>query len=260
MTRPADPEITTEHIAVAELSVDPTVQRDLIGARVKQLRKNLDLRGIGTLTVSRRDDGSSVVLDGQHRVAALLAEGMNDHKVRCEVHHGLDRASEARLFRLLNNTRKASAFDDFIKGVMAGDPECTRINAIVQEHGLKITQTGQGQGEIAAVTRLRHLYRTSPGSLAKTLGVIVGAWGTTPDGLDGVLIAGIGSVFARYKEDVDQAKLIGKLAKRPGGPRRLVGDARGQRDYNGGTVPMNVARLVVDTYNKGLRTGQLPPL
>jgi len=241
---------------------DERVQRSIIPARVRKLQQSMNLDGIGVITVSKRSDGTLVILDGQHRVQALIDNGMGEWRVECHVHHGLSLPQEAALFRTLNDTRRALPYDDFVKGVLAGDEECVAINDIVEGAGLKVADQ-VGDGRVRAVTALRRIYGSgesvAPETLRDTLDVAIAAWGRTADALDGQILTGIGLVLGRYTEEVDLPVLIRKLAKRPGGPPALLGDARGLKKLEGGSIARSIARLIVITYNRGKRV-QLPPL
>lgn len=240
---------------------DDRVQRSLIPARVRRLRDNLDLDGIGVITICQRADGTRVILDGQHRVQAMIDSGHGDRLIECHVHHHLGLEDEAALFRMLNDTRRTTAFDDFTKGVTARDAECVAINDIVE--GLSLYVTDQTRpGGVRAVATLRSLYRGKEGAsaLEDTLRVVTGAWGRNPDALDGHIIGGVGQVVGRYGDQLDLAALTRKLSKREAGPLALLGDAKGLRRLRGGTLDRSIAAIVVDTYNRGRRSGQLAPL
>lgn len=250
-----------EHLA-ASLVRDERVQRSVIDRRVRELANTLDLDGVGVVTVSKRDDGRLIILDGQHRVLALLEAGMGEWPVTCRVYHGLSVPEEAAIFRVLNNTRKPTAFDDYTKGVLAGDPDCVAIHKIIQRSGLRVALQS-GDGLISCIGAIRKLYRSSPGTGPAALGfalhVAVGAWGAHSDSVDGHIVTGLGAIYCRYAEKVDRAAMIRKLAKFPGGSAGLIGQAKALRVMRPGTVGKCVAILAVDAYNRGRRE-QLPPL
>jgi hypothetical protein len=251
---------TIEQLRADSLHIDALVQRELVTTRVKRMAANLNLEGIGVLTVSRRPGGGDYIIDGQHRQQALLTADFGDYLVTCQIYHGLTRAQEAELFRLLNRTVRANAFDDFTKGVVAGDPECVAINAIVESCGLKIGAE-KIRGNISAVTKLRNVYAVGGDkALRATLATIVNTWGLTHGAFNGQIIEGIGQFYAQYGEAIqvsDNTSFIRRLAKYEGGPDALLGRARHeQRTYR---KPVNVAvmNILIGIYNTGRRTRRL---
>lgn len=262
MTSPRRIVVPEKH-AVKNLHIDPKVQRDLIPNWVKYLTENMREGSIGTLVVSKRKMPSGkaklVVLDGQHRLQALRDLGMDDFEVMCEVHLGLDLVAEAEKFRDLNKQRRVGPYDDYVKGVTAQDPECMAIHKVLTERGLKVGQQSS-PGSVRAITAVRQVHRSGEGNLAGTLDILTAAYGTTVDAMDGSLIQGVGVLVNRYNGELDRAALVRKLSKRPGGPLKLLGDARGAKDLFGTTVPRCVAMVARETYNRGRNVGQLPPL
>lgn len=148
---------------------DERVQRSIVDKRVRDIAKDLRFEGIGVVTVSRRKDGKCYILDGQHRVLALIEAGHGDFKVTCRVMEGLTLAQEAALFRLLNNTRRPGAMDDYLKGIVEGDPECLAINAILKRNDLKVSM-GAMNGTISCVDAIRKVYRAREGAGPAALG------------------------------------------------------------------------------------------
>lgn len=251
---------TVECIAAKDIKVDPRVQRALVLSRVRKIAADLDLDGIGVLTVSLRDTGEYYVIDGQHRLAALAVCGVDDYECYCHVYTGLTLAREAALFRTLNAASKPTPFDQFTKGVVAGDEECCAINNTVTALNLLVTDQN-ADGCIRAVVALQGIYRGGGSQgLHDTLSTLITAWGTSHDAFEGGVLAGVGVVVNRYAGDVDLAILGRKLAKYPGGALGLLGDARGLRKFRKASIANCVAENVVGHYNKGRREGQLGPL
>lgn len=256
---------TFERHPAGILVIDSRVQRSLIDARVKKMAAALNTDGIGVIHVSRRADGSLIVLDGQHRIAALIRNDMSDFEVDCRMYHGLSLAEEADLFRVLNDSAKLSAMDDFKKGVLAGDPECVAIDEIVTSKGLRIEKTPQADC-VRAIDKLRRIYRGAgagapqPHVLSTTLDVAIAAWGVTTATTEGYVLYGLGVVLERYygEEQLDAGVLVRKLAKLPAGPLGLLNDARQMSKLRQGGVGKWAATLVVEVYNSGRRTGALP--
>lgn len=253
--------VTNEKLRADHLALDERVQRSIRSGHLKRMTRNLDPLAVGVIHVSRRngDENRDVILDGQHRVRALIDSGLGEHKIDCRVYHDLTLAQEAGLFRRLNVTVPASPVDDFVKGVLEGDEECVAISKIVERFGLRVALQ-KGDGIVACIATLRRTYRRNPAALGFALHVATEAWGTRRDAFDAYVLGGLGEMYARYQEEIDRPALIRKLAKYRGGPAGLQGSAKAMHQLRGGTVARATASLLVDTYNKGRRTGDLPPI
>lgn len=254
-------------ILAGSLTFDDRYQRDLVPARVKKLAEKLDLDAIGIVTVSRRKVRGKevfVVVDGQHRIAALLHHGFGEWKVKCNVYDDLDPEDEAALFRELNDTRRITAYDDFRAGLVEGDAECLAIVKICRAAGLDV-QKQATDGGITCVAALRDIYRRDNGrpggeTLANVLGTAISAWGITAAAVEGKVLQGLGIVESTRGDQIDRPALIKKLSKIGGHASGLVGLAKGLREHRGGSIPRCIASITVDLYNKGRRVGALDPL
>lgn len=262
MTSPRRIVVTEKH-AVKDLLVDPKRQREFRPAWGKWLTENLDVDYIGIMLISKRKSPSGktqlFVMNGQHRRFALLAAGMDDFVVTCEVYLGLTLAEESRMFRGRNKQRHVRAFDDYVQGVLGEDAECVAIHKILDARELKVTEQSQ-DGSVRAIAAVRQVHRSGENALAETLDVLTASYGTTADAMEGALIQGVGIMVTRYNGELDRAALVRKLQKRPGGPLKLVGDARGAKETFGGMIARAVAMVARETYNRGRRNGQLAPL
>jgi len=251
-------------VPAEKLKIDQQVQRRLIPARVKALADKLDLDGLGILTVSERANGDLVVLDGQHRVAALLQHDMGEWEVTCHVYRGLTLAQEAAFFRRHNNQRPITPYDDFSKGLVEGDEVCCEVNAIVEGHGLHVAGAGR-DGAITCVKKLLQLYAGSNGTpdgalLDATLDLAVATWGLRYAAFEKNVLGGVAIVLGTYGDEVDRAKLIEKLAKFPGGASGLLGKARMLKEIRSTSVERLVAAVIVEVYNRSRRGGKLASL
>lgn len=252
---------TLEKHRADSLCRDERVQRNLRVVRVKEITAKLDLDAIGVITVSRRPDGRLVVLDGGHRIQALLDNGLGEWEVTCKVFDGLTLKQEAGLFRRLNNTSRVTSIEDLLKGIVEGDKESVAISKIMERNGLQIAlQSGPGLVSCAAAMRKVYRGQNGPAALGFAINVAVASWGAHSDSVDGHLVTGLGAVYARYAEDVDRAALIRKLAKHQGGAPGLIGQALALKAMRPSTVGTAVARIVVDIYNRGRGRRSLPPL
>lgn len=249
-----------EKIPASRLIVDPNIQRDLEVGRVEKMTKDFDPDALGVLTVSKRADGTFHIIDGQHRAeAAKIAKG-ETFPLPCQVWTGLSVESEARMFRLLNNTAKVDALPLFRVRLVEGEDTAVAINEIIEENGWKLASTtGNPRNGLVAVAVLERLYRRNPEALSKALATVIRAWGSDRPANDGRLIEGIGWLYHRYGAAVDVAELVPKLSMYAGGPGNFIGRARTLRDALGVSLPSAVAEIAVEVYNKGRRTRALPP-
>lgn len=248
-------------LPISALSIDPETQRDVIRARVKHLANPFNPALVGIFTVSVRDgvDGGNFVVDGQHRTLAARDAGYNDLRVPCDLKYGLSRADEAILFLGQNDSRPVSAIDKFRVGLLGGDPDCVGVQAVLNEFGLRVV-LGHVDGGIACVDRLLAIYRRDPDLLRETLGIAINAWGTRSATTEQLVVSGLSTVLGRYNGELERPRLVNKLSKYRGGPAGLIGDARALSDIRPINKTRALAEIVVDTYNKGARSGSLPPL
>src|SRR5215468_5920774 len=85
----------------ADLKVDINVQRAFDQKHAARMEAEWDTRFIGTLIVSRREDGSLYIIDGQHRVVVCLRKDPAAI-MDCEVYEGLSIEEEALMFLYFN--------------------------------------------------------------------------------------------------------------------------------------------------------------
>lgn len=245
-------------LSVSTFVIDPRVQRPLDRRRVGKIAAELNMDALGTLTISERDNGDYVVIDGQHRTEALKEAGQGAFRVSCRVFSGLTLQDEAAMFRLLNNTAKPQYLDQFRVRVIEGDPDAVRVNSIAKRHGWRIEQSGHS-GCMASVQAFERVYLMDEVAAEKTLSTVTRAWGHDSSSADGRVLEGIGLVYVRYNDSVAVDELIDRLARFPGGAGGLIGRGRGLRDLVGSTLPRAIAEIVVEEYNKRRKTRALPP-
>lgn len=246
----------TTDVPVGKLHLHAKANRELRPNRVKALVNKMDLDALGRFAVWR-DGRNLYVIDGQHRKVALEQLGLSDWEVRCEIYEGMTFPDACEQFLKLNDAMTVRPFDKFDKGVKAGRMECVETDRIVRAAGL-VPASGAGEGKLACPVAALETWKLDQGeSLAASLRVISQSWGYQPAALEGSIVKGLGIFASRHNGNVDYDGLIKKLAKYPGGPSRLLGVARSQRDYNGGSLAKNLADAVTQVYNKGRRGGQL---
>ncbi|KKL50659.1 hypothetical protein LCGC14_2303290 [marine sediment metagenome] len=243
------------------LSIHPYAQRALIPTKLKRLSAELDLDAIGVLHAVEypiRAKKKLWIIDGQHRLRALLDHGFGEWLVEVKVHLGAqDDARASALFLKLNDRSLVRPHDKFKNELKSKHPVAVNTLRIVHTNGLEIGDTG-ADGKIVCISALKKLYQVDGGkTLADTLRTLLTAWGTTAASVEGKLVEGVGLVVHRFNGSIDMGSLTKKLSKYPGGASGLIGDARGIRDYRKTSLSRCIAERVIETYNSGKRSERL---
>lgn len=257
------PTVQIREIQARLLTVDHAVQRSLDNTRADRIAGDFDVNALGTLVVSQRADGSFHVIDGQHRLAVILLLGHEDWNLRCEVHVGLTRQEEARMFRLLNNARPVSVIEKFLVRIQEEDPVAVTIADILAEAGWTVS-VQKTASNFCAVSSIEKPYRRAGmgdrgAALVKwVIEVVTKSWGFDPDGVRGDIVTGLALLYLRHGDAIDTKKLIDELTVIPGGPRGLVGRARSLKDFRRGTIADAMAEQLVSMINNKRRVNRLP--
>lgn len=254
-----------QKIRADQLLIHPYAQRDISKSRVKKLREKLDLDAIGTVHAveyAPHDHKIGIyVIDGQHRIRALIEEGMGEWEVQVAVH--VDVKNDARaseLFLNLQDRLAVSSSDKFVNELRSHEDAAVGINDILGQCGLKFSKAS-GDGCAACPTSLKKSYKLDDGkALHRALLWITTAYGKQAEGLEGKIIEGLSIVAAANNGNIEDAAMVKRLAKYAGGPSSMLGDAKGRIRYHGGSTSRAVAATVVDTYNSGRKTGRLAPI
>lgn len=259
--------IQSHHKAVSldELIIDPRVQRTegVDGRRVSLMAASFNVLALGTITVSQRGDGSLVVLDGMHRVAASRQAGYQG-LMSAEIMSGLSIEQEAELFLLLNATKTPSAISKYLVRVVMGEPAALEIDGIVRSHGWSVHPSTR-DGSLTAVTAVERIYANGGGTKAsgshgelldRTLEVVTAAWEHDYQGVNAHMLLAVAQLLGRFGASVDTKKLVAEMQGTR--PAILVGRARTLRDAQGGVVPAALAKILAGLHNKKRRSNLLP--
>ena len=248
-----------ETLQVEDLEIDPAVQREENRNKVLRIFKRFTPAALGVLSVSRRDDGRLIVLDGQTRRKVLLLklpEG-GPSEVECRVFYGLTRQQEALLFNTLNDNTKVRAIDQYRIAATAENPVVLEINKILDSYLFKV-ESGKSNGAVGAVSALQRIWADSerkgkdPNTLQLTVLTIYRAWGNSYDGMRGIILEGIAAFHDEYGSRVNFDRLVNRLKVFPGGPEGLYTAAKALAANRGMHPAMAVADLLVEkVYNKG---------
>jgi hypothetical protein len=239
-----------EGVRPIDVSVEPRAQRKLDPRRVNAIVGKFQPDSLGTPAVSRRPDGTIVAVDGQHRIAALVAKGLGEIPLPCQVYEGLTVAQEAALFRRLNDSKNITTADGFRIAVTEGDAV-----AIQAERRLRVLGWTMEQGRKNTMRSLSTIYNwqeRDPLALRRALEMLCTAWGATPQSGDAILVNGFAMWCTRYglKDiNVDWMDLPPKLGKIRGGAQMFKAEVRANADVRNITRPDAVADKLTNLYN-----------
>jgi hypothetical protein len=247
---------------VTEFSVDPSVQRQLNEPRVEALKKKFNPKMLGLITASKRADGRSYILDGQHRIAAARAKGYTGY-VAVRLYENLTVAEEAQLFLDLNDTRKVNAIDKFLVRATMGDPAAVALKGALERVGLNASAQHTG-GMFAAIVALERVYSgfISKGGeprldlVEATLQILVRAYGPKDrTAFQANTVQGIGLLIHIFGKRVSADDLVEALRSIPSDALAIKG--RATKDLEGGTGAQGVAKVLLSIYNKGKSANRL---
>lgn len=230
-----------------------TYQRDKKKRRVAKIRKDAFWVAFGAPLVSLRKDGSYWVIDGQHRVAALLLELGPEYALLCVIVENLTPEEEARGFDIGNSEQqKANSMERWKSGKAWHNPEVDGVDEVVKSLGLEVAPHS-GPQYLTIPGSLRPIFREPGGRahLHRVLKLLKGAWYGKPGCFSAAAVNGMDAFLGRYATyRIDEARLVRLLALTT--PDGVMDVGRGvKRETNlSMNVATQVARAIVVTYNK----------
>lgn len=266
-------ETTTKEVRLADMLVDTSAQRGLVRNHVDNIVNAFDPAKVGTLHVSHRGNGTHAIIDGQHRVAALIRLGYEEW--RAEVYSGLTPSEEANLFIGLNNVRYVRPLDRFRARVTAGDPVALDIVDVARKAGWEIPlpkEAVAGNGKVTSVAALEAIYNAHAKAdqedifagrygVENVLRLLAEAWGyREPSIVNPNVLRGVDLFLRRYKDQVDKKMLVKRLNAYPGGPNRFLANARGLASVSSDSrqsLNSAIAWQLTDVYNRKLSANRL---
>lgn len=239
-----------EYIRAGDLKVDHDGYQRKAKVLVGKIARNFNSRIFGVITVSRRANGQCYIIDGQHRVAAVVRMGNGATPVPCIVHEGLSYQDEALMFHLMNTQTQAMTPQDKMRGALeSGDPIALDIREIVERVGFQLglddsALTGGRIPGIGALTKAHQQYKD--GHLYESLRLIADTWGTS-HGPRGTMIEGVSIFISFYREVWDRKRFITRLSICD--PEMIVKKASETHRLLGVSTGEGVLYGLVDAYN-----------
>lgn len=242
----------TRVVHLSEIKTDAFVNRTVDEAWVNKLVSRWDPELMG-IPVVASENGHYVVVDGQHRLAALREMAIGDPRVEVEVLEGKDKPGMAHDFIGRNTTRPVLPFDKFEKLVNSGDATANHIVSILKTCGLHLNRQARERA-VGGVVALQGAYaKDGKGEILRlSLSTLRSAFGDGPESFNGNLILGLATFFQSYP-DADQKRTVATLARSAGGASGLLGKGRTIREVYGHSVAHGVATAALNLYNRGLK-------
>lgn len=229
--RPYDPEWAT---LIAE-NFDPNLLEDVI-------------------VTQPNEDGISHIIEGQHRVAAIVMLWGNDELVPCRIIADSNPATAAHIWTQINSgKKKARPVDRFkVRVTSEHDGEASLITRILADHRLGIGQ--KAIGKVAAVSALTSVYRLKAHKdqccgeiLDHALCAMTAIWGTkNPEAYCATLINSFGLFMRVYWGKVDLDRLVATVKRRFANPDELIAVGRNNRER---TLARGICRELVCCFN-----------
>jgi len=247
---------------VTEFSIDPAVQRQLNEPRVAKLAKEFNPQMLGLFTASKRLDGRSYILDGQHRMAAARRVDYQGY-IATRLYENLTVAEEARLFLDLNDTRKVNALDKFHVRATMGDPGAIALKNALEAVGLRVSGQHTG-GMFAAIVSLERVYAgfmthaSEPriDLVEAVLQILTRAYTANERAaFQANTVQGVGLILHIFGKRVNPDDLVAALRSVPAEALAIKG--RSTKDLEGGTGAQGVAKVLLSIYNKGKSSRRL---
>lgn len=248
-----------EWVALSKMKAHPKVQRAFREPWAEEIRDhfNPDLFGELYLISNPRKPGHYLVFEGQHRLWAALQALGEDQKVYCRIYKERPLEELAAITRGVSNTKAWTHLDLFFLRVIEKEEQALRIQAVVQKYGLKFGKASR-QGYVRATATCDWIVEKAGGleALNRVVSLLHGAWHDDPDAYDKTLLRGTALICNRYEDALDDHTFIFRL-KKTIGPATLLRRARDYGSAAGVSVSRAVVEILVNEYNKGLRTKRL---
>lgn len=197
-------------VKIIDMRVDEKVQRYESEVVVQKIASKFDIKKVGLLTVSKREDGLYYIIDGQHRMKAASLNGVEE--LDSLVHTGLTIQDEANLFLALNKDRKLpTAIDNFKVAVTAGQAVECAVNNIFEKYDISVDKKRKGILMTSPTVCVEIYTRYGEEALDYTLHTLLGAWGL--GSIRGNAIRAMGSFLGQHIEEIDIDDLINRLSK-----------------------------------------------
>jgi hypothetical protein len=213
-------------VLLAEVEMAPPQwARPLRLADVRSIAANFDPDKLASLAVWHRPDrppshGRYVLLDGQHRTAALRLLGYDDQRVPCLLYHDLTIERAAELSLGLQERRNLHAYDKHRAELAAHERRAVEIDKVLQALRLQFTYSAKegSRDVVSAVSTVGQVWeRVGGNGLERVLTVCGDAWERTAAGYSANILKLAMVLLAAHDGEIDDDRLAIALASRSPG-------------------------------------------
>ena len=252
-------------VKITQLYVPADYQRSVkshaSAKNISHIKAHFNWGDCGALIVCPLSDAEPpqyAVIDGQHRLRAAEAHG-GIAELPCVVIAARLAGEQAMNFVAVNSRRvKLHPLQEFRAAVVAGDPDATALQAVLDRCGVTVASQSLNINEthprvtLAVGTLLSMTQDYSEKQMVWVLTVIPEAYGDMP----GMLRANLIRVLARWvkaRPDTDRERMIAAL--RTIDIADLERDARTFRSIEGGTMAAAMTKVLERAYKAASRKG-----
>jgi hypothetical protein len=236
-----------EVVTIDDLQVDHRYQRDLNQTFVELILADYDPVAADVLTISRREDGSEWIVNGQHHAAAARLAG--ETEALAWVYEGLSVMQEADLRLKANHRKSDTHLDRFHAAFEAGRENAVQIVRLTEEFGTRVNRSGNSHTGINAASALEAVYKVDEGLLLRrTLKFLRDTYGQIGgDNAQEAMIRGVSWFILQHSTEASMVDVRDRLEK--AGVEEIVRKARTTKAAMGGSLWINVYRAMVEIYN-----------
>src|SRR5215472_10554377 len=235
-------------------------QRPYKASRAKKIAAEFNIYRFDPIKVTLPNgNGIYHIVEGQHRKAAFEMVHGNEEGAPCIVIPCEEPKEAAQHFDGINGMRwRVDPVSTFKVRITAGYATEIGVDKIVRQHGYKVGAARESkmltaQRWITAVSALVSVYTINgPQVLSDVLKILSATWANDPNGVNGSLIRGYGSVLGEYGSKVNWQLLVNAVKKRYT-PGSLMNLAKQDLEIHGGSLGAAVARTLVGIYNRSVK-------
>lgn len=203
-------EFEFKYVKIGLISSDSYYQRKLTPT-VKAIASDFDWNKFRPVVLSRRDDGSYWVMDGQHRTqGAFLALGAEE-VIPAIVYYGLTRKEEAEMFaHQYDNVRQLTKGEFFKAELFAGNEDIRKFKEATEAEGIEcdFSRRSKGDGYIVCYGAAFDVF-TKVGEIPyrNALSVLVDAWNGEATSLSANFVRAMSLFLSTYSNEIQTKAL-----------------------------------------------------